>query len=168
MCFFVFFLMIRRPPRSTRTDTLFPYTTLFRSVVQPTVPLRAGDRAGPGAEPGLRSRCGGAAAATRQPQPVPAHGRAAEAVAEAAQLSRQAADPARAAAIAADRRANRRAATGADGSIRSGPRAVDHPARRREATPVGYAQEAAAAKGHPALHRAAVDSGHGDRPAPAG
>src|SRR3546814_2674833 len=28
--FFVF-LMIRRPPRSTRTDTLFPYTTLFRS-----------------------------------------------------------------------------------------------------------------------------------------
>src|SRR3546814_6812875 len=36
-CFFtefslvVFFLMIRRPPRSTRTDTLFPYTTLFRS-----------------------------------------------------------------------------------------------------------------------------------------
>src|SRR3546814_19506879 len=28
MCFFV---MIRRPPRSTRTDTLFPYTTLFRS-----------------------------------------------------------------------------------------------------------------------------------------
>src|SRR3546814_6511591 len=29
---FVFFLMIRRPPRSTRTDTLFPYTTLFRSI----------------------------------------------------------------------------------------------------------------------------------------
>src|SRR3546814_1410531 len=28
---FFFFLMIRRPPRSTRTDTLFPYTTLFRS-----------------------------------------------------------------------------------------------------------------------------------------
>src|SRR3546814_10900782 len=30
---FLFFLMIRRPPRSTRTDTLFPYTTLFRSVI---------------------------------------------------------------------------------------------------------------------------------------
>src|SRR3546814_2608824 len=30
LLFFVF-LMIRRPPRSTRTDTLFPYTTLFRS-----------------------------------------------------------------------------------------------------------------------------------------
>src|SRR3546814_7928877 len=29
----VLFLMIRRPPRSTRTDTLFPYTTLFRSVL---------------------------------------------------------------------------------------------------------------------------------------
>src|SRR3546814_19057975 len=36
MCLIVFFfLMIRRPPRSTRTDTLFPYTTLFRSVVVP-------------------------------------------------------------------------------------------------------------------------------------
>src|SRR3546814_20018848 len=35
ICFYffsyIFFLMIRRPPRSTRTDTLFPYTTLFRS-----------------------------------------------------------------------------------------------------------------------------------------
>src|SRR3546814_8255724 len=29
---FVFFLMIRLPPRSTRTDTLFPYTTLVRSM----------------------------------------------------------------------------------------------------------------------------------------
>src|SRR3546814_10989370 len=32
-----FFLMIRRPPRTTRTDTLFPYTTLFRS--EPTTAL---------------------------------------------------------------------------------------------------------------------------------
>src|SRR3546814_16367665 len=39
MCFF--FLMNRRPPRSTRTDTLFPYTTLFRSQ-----PGWAGDRLG--------------------------------------------------------------------------------------------------------------------------
>src|SRR3546814_66609 len=31
---YFFFLMIRRPPRSTRTDTLFPYTTLFRSARQ--------------------------------------------------------------------------------------------------------------------------------------
>src|SRR3546814_9002118 len=36
----ILFLMIRRPPRSTRTDTLFPYTTLFRSG------LRAVRRAG--------------------------------------------------------------------------------------------------------------------------
>src|SRR3546814_3088291 len=33
--FYFFFLMIRRPPRSTRTDTLFPYTTLFRSPPKP-------------------------------------------------------------------------------------------------------------------------------------
>src|SRR3546814_6976814 len=30
--FIFFFLRIRRPPKSTRTDTLFPYTTLFRSL----------------------------------------------------------------------------------------------------------------------------------------
>src|SRR3546814_3168738 len=30
--------MIRRPPRSTRTDTLFPYTTLFRSAVAASAP----------------------------------------------------------------------------------------------------------------------------------
>src|SRR3546814_4418824 len=35
--FVFFFLMIRRPPRSTRTDTLFPYTTLFRSGVETSV-----------------------------------------------------------------------------------------------------------------------------------
>src|SRR3546814_13817942 len=32
LLYFIFFFMIRRPPRSTRTDTLFPYTTLFRAV----------------------------------------------------------------------------------------------------------------------------------------
>src|SRR3546814_14714008 len=31
ICMIFLFLMIRRPPRATRTDTLFPYTTLFRS-----------------------------------------------------------------------------------------------------------------------------------------
>src|SRR3546814_18636432 len=48
-CYIFFFLMIRRPPRSTRTDTLFPYTTLFRSLVErgdavtcsPPLPVRA-------------------------------------------------------------------------------------------------------------------------------
>src|SRR3546814_4111843 len=50
--------MIRRPPRSTRTDTLFPYTTLFRSLLeslrsQKTVPpfaRRSAEAAGPAAE----------------------------------------------------------------------------------------------------------------------
>src|SRR3546814_4550993 len=47
--------MIRRPPRSTRTDTLFPYTTLFRSV-QDFVPPRIEfdlSSAAPRAEPGV-------------------------------------------------------------------------------------------------------------------
>src|SRR3546814_6826191 len=36
--------MIRRPPRSTRTDTLFPYTTLFRSTFRaPTAPVSRGE-----------------------------------------------------------------------------------------------------------------------------
>src|SRR3546814_14299421 len=39
--FIFFFLMIRRPPRSTRTDTLFPYTTLFRSWKERPFKLRA-------------------------------------------------------------------------------------------------------------------------------
>src|SRR3546814_4304461 len=43
----VFFLIIRRPPRSTRTDTLFPYTTLFRS---PDRAETRGRRLGPALE----------------------------------------------------------------------------------------------------------------------
>src|SRR3546814_15562803 len=43
----VFFLMIRRPPRSTRTDTLFPYTTLFRSRLgRPVAAARGGAATG--------------------------------------------------------------------------------------------------------------------------
>src|SRR3546814_18026605 len=38
LSYLIFFLMIRRPPRSTRTDTLFPYTTLFRSAGATTLP----------------------------------------------------------------------------------------------------------------------------------
>src|SRR3546814_3585403 len=40
--------MIRRPPRSTRTDTLFPYTTLFRSPPQPHHQAGLGPRAARG------------------------------------------------------------------------------------------------------------------------
>src|SRR3546814_4443437 len=49
-----FFLMIRRPPRSTRTHTLFPYTTLFRSADVP-VPAHgcARRQAAPDAAPRL-------------------------------------------------------------------------------------------------------------------
>src|SRR3546814_9764014 len=42
MSFFFFFLMIRLPPRSTRTDTLCPYTTLFRSANHPAESAQAG------------------------------------------------------------------------------------------------------------------------------
>src|SRR3546814_18671117 len=42
----VFFLMIRRPPRSTRTDTLCPYTTLFRSMLLPQVECLLGRKLG--------------------------------------------------------------------------------------------------------------------------
>src|SRR3546814_2235401 len=42
----LFFLMIRRPPRSTRTDTLFPYTTLFRSRDRFIVEAERGERTG--------------------------------------------------------------------------------------------------------------------------
>src|SRR3546814_4744848 len=69
--------MIRLPPRSTRTDSLFPYTTLFRSRRRPAAASgrpgraarpaadrarRGGDRLRPGARPGLgrvAARCGG-------------------------------------------------------------------------------------------------------------
>src|SRR3546814_18216813 len=40
-----FFLMIRRPPSSTRTDTLFPYTTLFRSPAKSDVHMEDVHRA---------------------------------------------------------------------------------------------------------------------------
>src|SRR3546814_2456498 len=42
----VFLLMIRRPPRSTRTDTLFPYTTLFRSRLVHRQPRAAAENGG--------------------------------------------------------------------------------------------------------------------------
>src|SRR3546814_20119995 len=45
---YLFFLMIRRPPTATRTDTLFPYTTLFRSSASPDRrPRRRPAAAGP-------------------------------------------------------------------------------------------------------------------------
>src|SRR3546814_17791875 len=46
ICLYFFFLMIRRPPRSTRTDTLFPYTTLFRSILHSVAKSFAGSMGG--------------------------------------------------------------------------------------------------------------------------
>src|SRR3546814_3606502 len=57
--FVVVFLNIRRPPRSTRTDTLFPYTTLFRSLFDPP---RGGRPRGRGAVGGHRAGHPGAIA----------------------------------------------------------------------------------------------------------
>src|SRR3546814_1428136 len=73
-CFGFFFLMIRRPPRSTRTDTLFPYTTLFRSkrLARPNINADRGGqatglcKAGVNIPPtshliGMNDNCGGSA-----------------------------------------------------------------------------------------------------------
>src|SRR3546814_21066293 len=83
----IFFLMIRRPPRSTRTDTLFPYTTLFRSR------LDLGDRRCPvealldlGAEARLR---------LGDPSPLRLHDLARLDMTEAPHPVRQAVGPAR-------------------------------------------------------------------------
>src|SRR3546814_10327596 len=66
--------MTRRPPRSTRTDTLFPYTTLFRSPGLGAglrrhldVPRAAGDRAVPAARRSFQHRGRGRAHAGRVP-----------------------------------------------------------------------------------------------------
>src|SRR3546814_704022 len=57
MTLLCFFLMLRRPPRSTRTDSLFPYTTLFRAA-EGRVALHAGIRAGGrAADPWLANAC---------------------------------------------------------------------------------------------------------------
>src|SRR3546814_15041269 len=61
--------MIRRPPRSTRTDTLFPYTTLFRSVCRCRLHRRAEPARVGGGEGGLAdcrtAQCGTAAGRRR-------------------------------------------------------------------------------------------------------
>src|SRR3546814_12408815 len=68
---FFFFLMIRRPPRSTRTDTLFPYTTLFRSErIEPGAQrqhhVRLGDELHRRPRPVIAERPAGQAMAARE------------------------------------------------------------------------------------------------------
>src|SRR3546814_2562656 len=54
--------MVRRPPRSTRTDTLFPYTTLFRSAprgaAEHRLPVVGRCAVGPGVGPAIPDRLG--------------------------------------------------------------------------------------------------------------
>src|SRR3546814_1651344 len=57
--------MIRRPPRSTRTDTLFPYTTLFRSAGRAAVRRPVAAQAGPPAGQGHERRAAAGAHAAR-------------------------------------------------------------------------------------------------------
>src|SRR3546814_12782908 len=82
---YFFFLMIRRPPRSTRTYTLFPYTTLFRSVASadakrpaapPAKPRMLGDVAfrpctlpSQMGAPGVEAQCGSLSVAENPAQP---------------------------------------------------------------------------------------------------
>src|SRR3546814_5234655 len=114
--------MIRRPPRSTRTDTLFPYTTLFRS-------RRAGLRAAQHPPPAGRGRGG------ERRRPLPPAGRTARAVAAVAGDLR-AGGPAAGLGTA---RPLRRAATAA--ALGAGePRTIldhpgHHPARRAAGAP---------------------------------
>src|SRR3546814_14066993 len=57
---YIFFLMIRRPPRSTRTDTLSPYTTLFRSEQRGGVDMDVPESGGEGRQHQHRSKRGDA------------------------------------------------------------------------------------------------------------
>src|SRR3546814_20569036 len=61
-CVLFFFLRRRRPPRSTRTDTLFPYTTLFRSIRPAAIPPST---ASCSCHNGSRSACCGCSPARR-------------------------------------------------------------------------------------------------------
>src|SRR3546814_2083701 len=91
--------MIRRPPRSTRTDTLFPYTTLFRSlsgllencclcqISSPPLPL-AGGVARLGLAPQVLVAAGWAHWAHAHPRPPPASGRSEEHTSELPSLMR--------------------------------------------------------------------------------
>src|SRR3546814_2836194 len=91
----VFFLIIRRPPRSTRTDTLFPYTTLFRSPRSARSPRRRSPPAWygcpptrPRPRPGRGSPSCPSPAGTRRPGSAPGRGRSEEHTSELQSLMR--------------------------------------------------------------------------------
>src|SRR3546814_5749124 len=68
---FILFLMTRRPPRSTRTDTLFPYTTLFRSY--DVVDAHRGEPSPETGLPGTWARMNNAAVRAAGIDPAPLH-----------------------------------------------------------------------------------------------
>src|SRR3546814_16701582 len=68
--FFVFVLRIRRPPRSTRTDTLFPDTTLFRSRIAAAKNIEISDIVGSGPAGRIRKSDLGLPVAALAPPPV--------------------------------------------------------------------------------------------------
>src|SRR3546814_954918 len=98
VCMHFFFSMNRRPPRSTRTDTPCPYTTLFRSDPRGYARLAAVDAIFPaqppaaetaaGAEAGARAHHGQPAAATLHGNPGPRQGRSEEHTSELQSLMR--------------------------------------------------------------------------------
>src|SRR3546814_10130816 len=132
--------MIRRPPRSTRTDTLFPYTTLFRSpgrpggdreaqgvlhrregpyLVQPNVPLCPGQRRGAGGQPGRGPGRGGRTQAPGGPQSLSPPARDARVPSEAPALQpARLADPAWRPAAVPDRGTHGRTAVGRARTVR--------------------------------------------------
>src|SRR3546814_9449549 len=142
----MFFLMIRRPPRSTRTDTLFPYTTLFRSADAAAAARTRPPRRRPGElltdrraaaprrqdRPALRRRAGAAVpGAPRRavvPQPPEPAGADAEAAFPGLRAARQ---PAR--RHAATHRRRPRPPRACSGDLRGprGPPAGDLERRRR-------------------------------------
>src|SRR3546814_211012 len=140
----VFFLMIRRTPRSTRTGTLFPYTTLFRSARAGRQLLRGGaDRRGAG---GSRSRGvpsrRAAGPAARRPVPLPGgrplgeaqgHGRAGLGLRRRVRRGRRGRAGAGRSACAAAGTRPARCAAGA--ALAPSGTAEDHPAGRRPPDP---------------------------------
>src|SRR3546814_2603890 len=80
--------MIRRPPRSTRTDTLFPYTTLFRSVRLDHRHAFVSHARGRTADCGGGSRRRVGVTVLRSAQPAAAHRRSEEHTSELQSLMR--------------------------------------------------------------------------------
>src|SRR3546814_7686939 len=98
----ILFLMIRRPPRSTRTDTLFPYTTLFRSKRSNGPPGRSANSTGMPRISGSRARRCGEAMCRRCVRCPTAFRRSGKAASDCARIACRVADALRAEATRRD------------------------------------------------------------------